>query len=120
MTDRLELLILGNGDFLEYGSPRISAPAAGRGRWCMFDPTFTQRQGAAGAVGAEGRGRRGGHEAAGAKDSHGVGKPRAHPGALGGAGAQCLLGGSSTVGQRRRRHSHDGCGGSNSGDAVVS
>ncbi len=25
MTDRLELPILGNGDFLEYGSPRISA-----------------------------------------------------------------------------------------------
>ncbi len=32
MTDRLELPILGNGDFLEYGSPRISAC----GLACMF------------------------------------------------------------------------------------
>jgi hypothetical protein len=97
----------------------IGCPAAGRGWRHVIDPARAQQRGAVGAVGAGGRGCWGGHDAAGAEVLHGLREPCARPGALGGAGVRCLLGGSLMAGRRRRWCNHDGRGGSNSGDVVV-
>jgi hypothetical protein len=76
----------------------VGHPSAGHGRQCTINPTRTQQRGAAGAVGAGGRRCRRGHEAVGAEVTHGVREPCGCPGALGGAGAQSLLGGLLTAG----------------------